>query len=105
MHLEGKEEIWYKCFLYGKDDLANKGEFTRAICIRFDSREDVMGEFNKLVQDKYMEEYLENFEELKSFMNALNPLLLESYCIFSFIRGLKKDIKLMLKTLKPTILM
>jgi hypothetical protein len=62
-----------------------------------------MEEFNKLVQDKYMEEYLEKFEKCKSFMNTLN--LHESYYISSFIHGLKKNIKLMLKTLKPTILM
>ena len=41
------------------------------------------------------------FEEFKSFMNALNLSLPESYYISSFIRGLKKDIKPMVKTLKP----
>ena len=47
-----------------------------------------MEEFNKLVQDKYMDEYLEKFEDCKSFMNSLN--LHESYYISNFIHGLKK---------------
>jgi len=62
-------------------------------------------EFNKLTQEGGMEEYVERFEELKSLMHSLNPLLLESYYISSFISGLKEDIKPMLKILKPGTLM
>lgn len=31
-----------------------------------------MEEFNKLAQDKSVDEYVERFEELKSLINALN---------------------------------
>jgi hypothetical protein len=48
-----------------------------------------------------VDDYVEKFEELKSLMSALNPSLPESYYIFSFISGLKDDIKPMLKILKP----
>jgi hypothetical protein len=50
-------------------------------------------EFNKLIQDRSVDDYIERFEELRSLMNALNPSLTESYYISSFISGLKEDIK------------
>lgn len=42
----------FKGFLLEGDNLANRKEFIRVICMRFGSRVDVMEEFNKLVQDK-----------------------------------------------------
>jgi len=59
-------------------------------------------EFNKLIQDKSVDDYIERFEELRSLMSALNPSLAESYYVSSFISGLKEDIKPMLKILKPS---
>ena len=61
-----------------------------------------MEEFNKLIQDKSVDDYIERFEELRSLMSALNPSLAESYYVSSFISGLKEDIKPMLKILKPS---
>jgi hypothetical protein len=58
-------------------------------------------EFNKLIQDKSVDDYIERFEELRSLMSALNPSLTESYYVSSFISRLKEDIKPMLKILKP----
>lgn len=69
------------------EDLASQEEFTKGICMRFGNRKDMAEEFNKLVRDKYMEEYVKRFEELKWLVNALNPSLPESYYIFSFING------------------
>jgi len=71
----------------------------------FGNGEDVIEKFNKLVQDKIMEEYVEKFKELKSLIKALDPTLLEAYNISSFFSGLKNDIRLMFKILKPTKLM
>lgn len=56
-------------------------------------------EFNKLVHDKGVEEYIERFE-LKSLISTLNSSVPVSYYISSFIRGLKEDIKPTLKILK-----
>jgi predicted DNA-binding WGR domain protein len=53
--------------------------------MRFDNREDVVKELNKLVQDKNIEKYVEKFLELKSLMNALNLTLPEAYYISSFL--------------------
>jgi hypothetical protein len=59
-------------------------------------------EFNKLIQDRSVDDYIERFEELRSLMSALNPSLIESYYVSSYISGLKEDIKLMLKIMKPS---
>ena len=50
-------------------------------------------------------EYVVKLEELKYLMHALNSSLPEFYYISSFVSGLKEDIKLMLKILKPMALM
>jgi hypothetical protein len=73
--------------------------------MRLGSREDVVEEFNKLVQDRSVEEYVEKFEEIKSLMNALNPILPETYYISSLLDGMKDGIRPMLKILKPATLM
>jgi hypothetical protein len=105
LYLEGKAEIWFEGYMCGLDVSLEWEEFSRAICSRFGNRDDIVEEFNKLTQEGGMEEYVERFEELKSLMHSLNPLLLESYYISSFISGLKEDIKPMLKILKPGTLM
>jgi len=69
--------------------------------MRFGSREDVVKELNKLMQDKNMEKFL----ELKSLMNALNLTLPEAYYISSVFSGLKDDVKPMLKIIKLATLM
>lgn len=66
--------------------------------------EDVVEEFNKLQQEGTVEEYVEKFEELRVLMAAANPYLSESYYISSFISGLKKEIKPMLRILEPQTL-
>jgi len=64
--------VWYEGFLFGEEDLTGWEEFTKGLCMRFGKKEDVVKEFNYLVQEKNVEEYVEKFKELKSFMNALN---------------------------------
>lgn len=56
------------------------------------------------MQEGSVDEYVEKFKELESLMHGLNPSLPESYYISSFVSGLKEDIKLMLKILKPMAL-
>lgn len=75
-------------------------DFTKTLFMRFGHMKDVE-KFNKLVQEKEVEEYVERFDELKSLMCALNPSILEAYYISSFLSGLKEYIRLMLKLLKP----
>jgi hypothetical protein len=76
-------------------------EFSQDLYRRFRNKDDIVKEFNKLIQDRNVDDYIERFEELRSLMGALNPLLPESYYVSSFISGLKDEIKPMLKILKP----
>jgi len=105
LYLEGKVEIWFEGYMCWVEVSLEWEEFSRVICSRFGSREDIVEEFNKLTQEGGIEEYVERFDELKSLMHSLNSLLPELYYISSFISGLKEDIKPMLKILKPGALM
>lgn len=78
------QKMWFEWFLYIGENLANWEVFTRALCIRFGDREDVVEELNKLTQDKGVDEYIERYKKLKYWMNALNPFLLE-YTIFQVL--------------------
>jgi hypothetical protein len=75
------------------------------VCNRFGNKDDVVEQFNKIVHESSVNEYVKKFEELKSIMHALNSSLLESYYIFNFVSELNKDIKPMLKILKLISLM
>jgi hypothetical protein len=104
LYLEGKALIRFEGYMCGVECSMGWEEFLRAICSRFGNSADIVEEFNKLIQKGDIDEYVERFEELKSLMYSLNPSLPESYYISSFISGLKEEIKLMLKILKPTTL-
>lgn len=52
LYLECKVEVWIEGFLIGDHDLTNWVEFVRSICTRLGSKDDVMEELNKLVQEK-----------------------------------------------------
>lgn len=101
LYLEGKTQAWYEEFLSGGEDFSSREEFAKRLCMRFDNKEDVVEEFNKLAQNKNMEEHVKKFKELKDLMNALNPL---AYYILIFLSGLKDDIRSTLKILKPATL-
>ena len=100
-YLEGKADVWFEGLVRKNESWMDWEEFAQILCRRFGSREDSVEEFNKLNQDKSVDDYIERFEELRSLMSALNPSLAESYYVSSFINGLKEDIKSMLKILKP----
>jgi hypothetical protein len=61
--------------MYGSEFIASWDEIYGVVCKRFDNRDDIMKEFKKLVQEGYVDEYVEEFKELKSLMHVLNPLL------------------------------
>jgi hypothetical protein len=104
-YLEGKADVWFEGLVRGNDSHIKWEEFSQDLCRRFGSQDDIVKEFNKLIQDGNMDEYIEKFEEMRSLMGALNPLLPEAYYVSSFISGLKDEIKPMLKILKPARVM
>ena len=102
LYVEEKSEIWFESYMCNRESVVNWDEFSRAVCNRFGNKDDVVEEFNKLVHESSVNEYVKKFEELKSFMHDLNSLLPK---FFSFVSGLKEDLKHMLKILKPISLM
>ncbi|XP_026399137.1 uncharacterized protein LOC113294990 [Papaver somniferum] len=56
--------------------------------------DDIVGEFNKLIQDGTVSEYQEIFEELKAIMLAKNGHLTEEYFTSSFISGMKEEFRI-----------
>ena len=76
LYFEGKVEIWYDIFLLGDNDLTNWEKSSKAICMRFDSLNDIVEEFNKMKWDRVVKKYVSGFEQLKLLMNTLNPSLL-----------------------------
>ncbi|XP_026450774.1 uncharacterized protein LOC113350886 [Papaver somniferum] len=83
-----------------------KEVFIRDICSRFQElgHDDIVGEFNKLSQYGIVLEYQELFEELKALMLAKNRHLTEEYFTSSFISGLKKELRIVVKIFSPTTL-
>ena len=100
IYLKGIAEVWFEGYMRNSKGMASQDDFTKGICMIFGNKEKAVEEFNKLTQQKGIKEYIEKFEELKSLMIVKNLTLPESYYISSFISGLKKVVKPMLKILK-----
>ncbi|KAL4351905.1 hypothetical protein GQ457_06G037700 [Hibiscus cannabinus] len=105
MHLEGKAETWFDGYIMQKHRLSWH-EFTADLCHRFSDRTDtdVIEEFNKLIQKGSVEEYQENFEELKPYIIQQNPYQGEPYFVSSFLSGLKEELRHRVKVHSPTSL-
>ncbi|XP_026433073.1 uncharacterized protein LOC113330481 [Papaver somniferum] len=80
--------------------------FTEAVCNRFEdlANDNYVGCFNKLSQLTSVEEYFEQFKQLKALMLSKNPHLTEDYFVLSFISGLKDVLKSSVQMQKPTTL-
>ncbi|XP_026383409.1 uncharacterized protein LOC113278901 [Papaver somniferum] len=105
LYLEGKVDSWFLDFLTGKTFIYWL-VFVEAICNRFEDLENdnYVGCFKKLSQLTSVEEYFEQFEQLKALMLSKNPHLTEEYFILSFISGLKEVLKSSVQMHKPTTL-
>lgn len=105
MHMEGKAEYWYMDNIEGKEYMG-WGAFIGLIMERFmePERENLIGDFNKLKQERTVDEYKEKFEELKSFMSHSYRSLNEEYYLKSFISGLKEEIQDSVMVQRPTTL-
>ncbi|XP_027062727.1 uncharacterized protein [Coffea arabica] len=105
MYLEGKADKWFQGVKIERPRLGWE-EFEDLLCRRFNDQtcKDIVEEFNKLQQVGTIDDYQERFEELKPLMMIKNRNLDENYFISSFISGLKEEIKLVVRMLKPTTL-
>lgn len=62
----------------------------------------VVETFNKLQQLSTLEDYIDEFENLRSIMLKNNHILHDTYMLESFIGGLKPAVKPFVKAFKPT---
>lgn len=95
------------CFLnWNKGRELNWDEFERRVCNRFGDEclEDILEGFVKLRQENSVEEYHDEFEDIRIRLERLMLELGESYFLSGFIGGLKDEIRLMVKMMKPVSL-
>ncbi|XP_021848493.1 uncharacterized protein [Spinacia oleracea] len=78
-------------------------DFVADLYARFsdDSAHNVVENFNKLQQNGSLEEYIDEFENLRSIMMMNNHILPDAYMLESFIGGLKPTVKPFVKALGP----
>ncbi|XP_019225505.1 PREDICTED: uncharacterized protein LOC109207079 [Nicotiana attenuata] len=79
--------------------------FTAEICNRFEgatnSKLNLIGEFKNIEQKGTVNEYLEQFEDLKAWVLIRNPTIPEDFFLEFFIEGLKEEIRHSVKLLEP----
>ncbi|XP_060178154.1 uncharacterized protein LOC132608099 [Lycium barbarum] len=104
LHLNGKAESWFFSYHVSKGRVS-WSEFTEEICKRFEGSENsklnLIREFKKIEQKGTVDEYLEKFEELKTWVLIRNPSIPEEFFLEFFIEGLKDDIRHTVKLLDP----
>lgn len=73
MHMEDLADSWYLDYIEGRENIGWE-RFSDLILERFSAEREggIVGQFNKLKQDKSVEEYVLKFEELKTFMLSQN---------------------------------
>lgn len=102
IYLENEADVWYRSVEIEKPQLLWP-EFTKLICQRFSTAgyENVVGQFNKLVQKGKVEDYITQFDELKTYVMAQEGFHRESYYVDNFVSGLKEEIAQYLYNQKP----
>lgn len=97
--------MWYRSLEEEKPALL-WSEFMEMVCNRFSKvgYENLVGQFNKLVQKGRVEEYITQFDELRSYVMVQEGHHRESYYIDTFISGLKEEIAQQLYNNKPSTL-
>lgn len=104
--MKEKADIWFDSHILEKRG-TNWPLFSMEVCRRFGNVRcmDIVDEFNNHKQSGNVERYQERFDELKSYMLLVNPLLNENHFIPSYISGLKSEIKPLVGMANPTSLM
>lgn len=62
IYLKRKTQIWFEGYICNIERMINQDEFSRAVCNRFGSRDDMVQEFNELVQEGNVYEYVVKIE-------------------------------------------
>lgn len=105
LYLEGDADVWYRSLEEEKPNL-QWPEFVELVCNRFSKvgYENLVGKFNKLMQRGSVEDYITQFDELRSYVMTQEGHHRESYYVDTFISGLKEEISQSLYNSKPSSL-
>ncbi|KAL5720791.1 hypothetical protein ACHQM5_013426 [Ranunculus cassubicifolius] len=104
LHFQGKAETWFQTnsLVF---QLLPWEEFAELLRSRFaEVTNNVVAEFNRLIQTGSVQEYQGKFEELQPLMLQRNPGLTEAYFVDSFIGGLKQEIQHTIQMFYPSTL-
>lgn len=103
VHLGGKVDVWFNSYLVNHRGRMNWSRFCTEVYKRFGNirPQDIMDEFNKLMQIGTVDQYRDKFEKLTRYMKVINPLLNETHYVASFISGLRPELKPLVKLVNP----
>lgn len=105
LYLEDEADIWFRSLEEEKPCLL-WNEFVELVCNQFSKvgYENLVGQFNKLVQKGRVEDYISQFDELRSHVMTQEGHHRESYYIDTFISGLKEELSQALYNNRPVTL-
>ncbi|KAH0730265.1 hypothetical protein KY289_001453 [Solanum tuberosum] len=105
LYFNGLVETWYHSLVLSKG-LVNWVDFKEELISRFEDEllDDIVEQFNRLVQTGLVDEFLGKFEDLKVQMLVRNPHLNDAHFLSSFMGALKEEIRFAVKMFKPTTL-
>lgn len=105
LHCYGQAEHWWAGLRMSAKHM-RWTQFVSLVCNRFSehSMYDVVEIFHSVSQVNTVSNYINKFEELMGHMQRQHPGLLEDYYVRCFVRGLKEQIKHLLKPHRPTTL-
>ncbi|KAK2988870.1 hypothetical protein RJ640_018308 [Escallonia rubra] len=94
VHFDAQAECWYAAYIKPLGRVRWE-QFTKDLYARFSLTNgvSVMGSFNRLVQTGSIEEYFNQFEEMRAQVVQEFAYLDETYFCMSFIGGLKPEIR------------
>ncbi len=94
MHLESRANTWFQKYM-AEHGTINWATFAEGVCKRFDYKRlsDVVEEFNKLTQHKTVDEYHEQFKELRVRLLTTKSHFTSEYFLSSFLSGLRDEIR------------
>lgn len=104
LNMTDKAESWMMNYLFVRRIVVvDWNDFVVDLYARFKDSTglDVVERFNRLQQQKSIEEYIDEFENLRSVMLMNNHVLPDSYILESFIGGLRPAVKPFVKAFKP----
>uniref|UniRef100_A0A803L5Q0 Ty3 transposon capsid-like protein domain-containing protein n=1 Tax=Chenopodium quinoa TaxID=63459 RepID=A0A803L5Q0_CHEQI len=104
LNMTDKAEHWVMNYVSIRRSVAvDWNDFVVDLYARFrdNSALDVVEQFNRLQQLGSIEDYIDEFEKLRSVMLMNNHILPDAYILESFVGGLKPAVKPFVKAFKP----